>query len=151
MGFGKSETKGSSLEMAISLEADELSYHQGEASLHQSCTDLLALKVPYTGIISFECTIDHTGPMAKTVSDTALLLQAIAGPDGIDDRQPPYLPPGTLEYYPQLKSWVESADSTKPLNGMYFSSPAFQEQQCLAVKLATPVIAVLLRFLQSAR
>ena len=31
--------------------------------------------VPYAGIISSEPTIDHTGPMAQTVYDTALLLE----------------------------------------------------------------------------
>lgn len=31
--------------------------------------------VPYTGIASIEPTIDHTGPMAMTVKDTALLLE----------------------------------------------------------------------------
>ncbi|KAI0199490.1 putative amidase [Astrocystis sublimbata] len=45
--------------------------------------------VPYTGIISLNPTIDHAGPMARTVRDCALLLEAIAGPDGWDDRQPP--------------------------------------------------------------
>ncbi|KAI0904550.1 putative amidase [Ustulina deusta] len=45
--------------------------------------------VPYTGILSLDPTIDHAGPMAKTVRDCALLLEAIAGPDGWDDRQPP--------------------------------------------------------------
>ncbi|CAB4007576.1 Hypothetical predicted protein [Paramuricea clavata] len=45
--------------------------------------------VPYTGIIGIEPTIDHTGPMAQTVYDTALLLEAIAGyDDGLDHRQP---------------------------------------------------------------
>ena len=31
--------------------------------------------VPYTGIIPVEPTIDHNGPMARTVYDTALLLE----------------------------------------------------------------------------
>jgi len=31
--------------------------------------------VPYTGISSIELTLDHTGPMARTVYDTALLLE----------------------------------------------------------------------------
>ncbi|XP_028403581.1 uncharacterized protein LOC114526246 [Dendronephthya gigantea] len=45
--------------------------------------------VPYTGITSFEPTVDHTGPMAMTVKDTALLLEVIAGyDDGLDHRQP---------------------------------------------------------------
>lgn len=43
--------------------------------------------VPYTGIVGIEPTIDHTGPMARTVADTALLLEAIAGFDPADPRQ----------------------------------------------------------------
>ena len=43
--------------------------------------------VPYTGIMSMEATIDHTGPMTANVRDNALLLEVIAGPDGIDGRQ----------------------------------------------------------------
>jgi amidase len=43
--------------------------------------------VPYTGIINLDAAIDHTGPMTRTVRDCALLLEAIAGPDGWDDRQ----------------------------------------------------------------
>ena len=31
--------------------------------------------VPYTGIMSIEFTLDHTGPMARTVHDTALMLE----------------------------------------------------------------------------
>ncbi len=43
--------------------------------------------VPYTGIFPIEQTLDHTGPMARTMEDIALLLQAIAGPDDQDPRQ----------------------------------------------------------------
>ena len=43
--------------------------------------------VPYTGIMPIELTLDHTGPMARTVHDTALLLEVLAGPDGLDPRQ----------------------------------------------------------------
>ncbi len=43
--------------------------------------------VPYTGIFPIELTLDHTGPMARTVAEVALLLEAIAGPDGLDPRQ----------------------------------------------------------------
>ncbi len=43
--------------------------------------------VPYTGGFPIEATLDHLGPMARTVRDTALLLSAIAGPDGEDPRQ----------------------------------------------------------------
>jgi amidase len=43
--------------------------------------------VPYTGIAPLEITIDVAGPMTATVRDNALLLEVIAGPDGIDSRQ----------------------------------------------------------------
>ncbi len=43
--------------------------------------------VPYTGIMPIESTLDHTGPMTATVEDNALLLEVIAGPDGLDPRQ----------------------------------------------------------------
>jgi amidase len=43
--------------------------------------------VPYTGVMPIEPTIDHTGPMTATVSQNALLLEVLAGPDGLDPRQ----------------------------------------------------------------
>lgn len=43
--------------------------------------------VPYTGIMPIEIYVDHTGPMTATVTDNALLLEVIAGPDGYDPRQ----------------------------------------------------------------
>ena len=43
--------------------------------------------VPYTGIMPIEPTIDHTGPITGNVADNALLLEVIAGEDGLDPRQ----------------------------------------------------------------
>src|SRR3954452_8942831 len=43
--------------------------------------------VPYTGIGLLEITIDTCGPMIANVRDNALLLEVIAGPDGLDTRQ----------------------------------------------------------------
>ncbi|HEX2886549.1 amidase, partial [Vineibacter terrae] len=43
--------------------------------------------VPYTGIMPIELTIDHTGPMTADVADNALMLEVLAGPDGLDPRQ----------------------------------------------------------------
>src|SRR6202166_3452695 len=43
--------------------------------------------VPYTGVMPIESTIDHTGPMTASVGDNALLLEVLAGPDGLDPRQ----------------------------------------------------------------
>lgn len=43
--------------------------------------------VPYTGIMPIEPTIDHAGPITGNVRDNALLLEVIAGEDGLDPRQ----------------------------------------------------------------
>jgi amidase len=43
--------------------------------------------VPYTGAFPIELTLDHLGPMARTVADVAALLAVIAGRDDWDPRQ----------------------------------------------------------------
>lgn len=43
--------------------------------------------VPYTGAMPIELTIDHLGPMSRNVADNALMLEVLAGPDGLDPRQ----------------------------------------------------------------
>jgi len=43
--------------------------------------------VPYTGAFPIEMTVDDVGPMARSAADCALMLEAIAGPDGMDPRQ----------------------------------------------------------------
>ena len=43
--------------------------------------------VPYTGIFPIEQTLDHTGPIAMTVQNVALLLEVVAGKDPLDPRQ----------------------------------------------------------------
>jgi len=54
--------------------------------------------VPYTGIMPIEIYVDHTGPMTATVTDNALLLEAIAGADGYDPRQ----------YAPRVQPYTQS-------------------------------------------
>src|SRR3954470_21370193 len=44
--------------------------------------------VPYTGAFPIEQTIDHIGPITRTVADAALMLTVLAGVDGLDPRQP---------------------------------------------------------------
>jgi amidase len=56
--------------------------------------------VPYTGIMPIEPTIDHTGPITANVRDNALLLEAIAGADGIDPRQ----------YAPKVQAYSQMLD-----------------------------------------
>ncbi len=43
--------------------------------------------VPYTGAFPIELTLDHLGPITSNVSDCAVMLEAIAGDDGMDPRQ----------------------------------------------------------------
>jgi amidase len=49
--------------------------------------------VPYTGAFPIELTIDHLGPITRTVADAALALDVLAGRDGLDPRQPADLVP----------------------------------------------------------
>lgn len=49
--------------------------------------------VPYTGAFPIEQSIDHVGPITRTVAEAALVLNVIAGPDGFDPRQPRDLVP----------------------------------------------------------
>lgn len=96
----------------------------GSIRIPSSMCGLAGLKptwglVPYTGIISLEATIDHAGPMAKSVSDVAKLLEVIAGPDGIDDRQPPFLPDPYMNYIKSLDDFLSSTSSKEnPLSGV---------------------------------
>jgi amidase len=50
-------------------------------------------RVPYTGAVSSEFTIDHLGPMTATIEDNALLLECIAGSDPLDPRTAGAPPP----------------------------------------------------------
>ncbi|KTG07667.1 amidase [Haloprofundus marisrubri] len=43
--------------------------------------------VPYTGVAGLGRSFDHVGPMCSTVEDCALLLDVLAGADGLDPRQ----------------------------------------------------------------
>ncbi len=44
--------------------------------------------VPYTGILGLDAMVDHCGPMTRDVETNALLLEVLAGRDGMDSRQP---------------------------------------------------------------
>jgi amidase len=43
--------------------------------------------VPYTGGFPIERTIDHLGPMGRSVKEVAVMLDVLAGADGLDPRQ----------------------------------------------------------------
>jgi amidase len=48
--------------------------------------------VPYTGAFPIENTLDHLGPITRTVADAAVMLGVLAGPDGLDPRQRASIP-----------------------------------------------------------
>ncbi len=60
--------------------------------------------VPYTGAMPIEATIDHLGPITASVADNALLLEVIAGEDGLDPRQ---YSPKTARYTDALSRGVQ--------------------------------------------
>ncbi|KAF2707235.1 amidase signature enzyme [Pleomassaria siparia CBS 279.74] len=62
--------------------------------------------VPYTGISSGDAISDHAGPIARTVTDVALCLDAIAGRDDFDDRTLGAPLHGSTCYAKQLQSSV---------------------------------------------
>ncbi|KAJ7911562.1 amidase-domain-containing protein [Mycena leptocephala] len=64
----------------------------GSVRIPSSHCGLVGLKptfglVPYTGVLSSDPALDTVGPMARTALDAAILLQAVAGYDMVDDRQ----------------------------------------------------------------
>lgn len=54
--------------------------------------------VPYTGAMPIEATVDHLGPITANVADNALMLEVIAGADGLDPRQ----------YAPQVAPYTQA-------------------------------------------
>jgi amidase len=64
--------------------------------------------VPYTGIFPIEATLDHTGPIAMSVENVALLLEVVAGKDSLDPRQ----------YEVPIKSYTEVLKGN--VNGLKF-------------------------------
>lgn len=66
--------------------------HGGSCRIPASFCGVVGMKatfgvVPYTGVMPIDMTIDYVGPMTRTVADNALLLEILAGADGIDPCQ----------------------------------------------------------------
>ena len=71
--------------------------------------------IPYTACGSNEPTNDHLGPMTRTVLDNALLLEAIAGADNIDDRG--FAAPNPQDI-PRYAGILQRRESPKNLSGI---------------------------------
>ena len=65
--------------------------------------------VPYTGVVSSEAVMDYVGPICKNVMDVAILLEAIAGRDGLDDRAVGAQRHGEIAYSSNLKTWFDES------------------------------------------
>lgn len=74
--------------------------------------------VPYTGAIGLDSSIDHAGPMASNVLDCALLLEVIAGVDGLDDRQQNATAHGQIRYAKQLRDILRETNNDGLLKGV---------------------------------
>ncbi|MBM3518299.1 MAG: amidase [Alphaproteobacteria bacterium] len=100
---------GSSNGNAVLLATDELDLavgcdQGGSIRIPAAWSGVYGLKpsyglVPYTGCIPVEMTMDHCGPMARTVAGIAGMLTAMAGPDPLDPRQRGVIPPDYVRDY----------------------------------------------------
>jgi amidase len=91
----------------------------GSVRIPASYTGIYGMKptyglVPYTGAVPLAPMIDHLGPIAASLEDIALLLQVIAGYDGIDPRMTPESPlRSQVRNYPKLLSDFRRAPQGK--------------------------------------
>jgi len=85
------KTFGKTVDLAIGGD------QAGSVRIPASFTGIYGLKpthglIPYTGAVGLAPMIDHLGPLAEKLEDVALLLQVMAGYDGIDPRMSPESP-----------------------------------------------------------
>lgn len=84
-------------------------------------------RVSLRGVIPLSWTLDHVGPIARTVEDTALILQAIAGHDQLD---PPSVDVPVPDYVAAMKA---------PVAGLRLGIPRLQFYDLLDSEVAMAV------------
>lgn len=96
--------------------------------------------VPRTNVMPLSWTMDHVGPMARSVDDVALVLSVIAGPDGVD----PTCRSGGSRHYPRdTESHVRGIRVGVPRDWFYdICDPAVEEVARRAVQHLTDAGAV---------
>ena len=72
------------------------------------------------GMIAFASSLDQGGPMAKSASDCALLLNAMAG---FDERDPTSLERPAEDYAREINACGSTRDGDKPLAGLRIGLP----------------------------
>src|SRR3977135_3414389 len=94
MGYSAGGSSSGSAVVVVTGEADMAigGDQGGSIRIPAAFSGLYGMKgtfglVPYTGVMPIEVTIDPTGPMTANVRDNALLLEVLAGADGLDPRQ----------------------------------------------------------------
>lgn len=92
--------------------------------------------LPYTGAFPIEQTIDHVGPITRTVADAALMLTVMAGVDGWDPRQPAAVP--DVDYVAALEPGAEGLRVGIVREG--FGTPDSDPQVDDAVRTAIEVL-----------
>lgn len=69
----------------------------GSVRMPASFAGIVGLKptyglIPYTGIFGSDPSLDHIGPLTRSVREAALATEVLAGQDGLDPRQPAEVP-----------------------------------------------------------
>ena len=101
----------------------------------------------YTGCLAIEMTLDHIGPMANNVENTARMLSVLVGPDPLDPRQRGTIPEDYVQdYMPAIGAGCEGirigvlsegfgqTTETWPEFGLPGSEPAVDESVFAAVR-----------------
>ncbi|PVG01543.1 amidase signature enzyme [Serendipita vermifera] len=125
-------SSGSGVAAAIGLAAGTLGSETDGSICHPSSIgNIVGLKptvglTSRSGVIPISKTQDSVGPMCRTVSDTAILLQAISGKDDTDEytlQQPP-----VPDYISALRSDFLKGVRIGVLRGYYAERTAWKEE-----------------------